>query len=216
MTQQSSTPTYPVQLDGPRVHLRDFQPGDLDASMAIVGDPAVTVFLSFDTRTREQQAERLTADIERAQTRPRPDYYLAIIEKDTDTLIGFVRIGLIQPADGSTPTTGELGFAIRADRWRQGYTTEAATLMLDLAFTSIGLDRVQAACGPNNTASQAAVTKLGFHYEKRIHDHVFTNSAWRDSLLFAISSHEWNSNIRHFPLEGNESAFIRLSTDFTG
>ena len=46
---------YPVTIDGPRVRLRDFQDGDLDASMSIVGDPQVTWYLSFETRTREQQ-----------------------------------------------------------------------------------------------------------------------------------------------------------------
>lgn len=45
---------YPVALDGTRIYLREFQPDDLDDSMAIVGDPDVTTFLSFDTPGRLQ------------------------------------------------------------------------------------------------------------------------------------------------------------------
>jgi len=100
---------YPVTIDGPRVQLRDFQDGDLDASLSIVGDPQVTWYLSFETRTREQQATLLAADLARARSDPRPDYYLAAIEKTTDTMIGVVRLAF------DRPRTAELGYAIRHD-----------------------------------------------------------------------------------------------------
>jgi ribosomal-protein-alanine N-acetyltransferase len=185
---------YPVKLDGTSLILRDFAPDDLEQSMAVVGDPAVTDFLSFDTRSREQQAERLTADIERARSSPRPDYYLAVVAKDTDALIGFARIGLIEPEDDEVHRSGELGAAIRKDRWRQGYAVEAATLMLNFGFDTLGLHRIQARCGPNNTASQAGLLRLGFKFEAHLRDDVFTNGAWRDSLQYAILDHEWRTN----------------------
>ncbi len=139
----------------------------------------MTVSLSFDTRSRAEQAERLTADIARARTEPRPDYYLAIADRQTDELIGFIRIGL------GGHRSGELGYALRKDRRRRGYTFEAAQLLLDFGFGSLGLHRIQAACGPDNTASQAMLQRLGFEYEGRMRDHVFTNGAWRDSLLYS-------------------------------
>src|SRR5262245_25378901 len=126
--------------------------------MAIVGDPDVTDFLSFDTRTREQQAELLAKDIQRAQSDPRPDYYLAIADRDTSQLIGFVRIAL------DAHQRGELGYALRKDRWGQGITTEACQLMLHFGFKTLGLHRIQAACGPDNTGSQKVLDKLGFAY----------------------------------------------------
>jgi [ribosomal protein S5]-alanine N-acetyltransferase len=194
-----TTPTYPVRLDGPRVVLRDFEPDDLDASMFIVGDPEVTGFLSFDARTREEQADRLVADIARAQTDPRPDYYLSIVAKDTGTLIGFARLGLVQNAEcdlrgsGTGGRSGEVGAALRKDRWGEGYVTESTAVLLDFAFGALGLRRVQAACGPDNAASRAILPKLGFNYEARLRDHVFTNGAWRDSLLYSILDHEWHA-----------------------
>lgn len=170
---------YPVRIDGPRVGLREFTTSDLDDCMAIGGDPDVTAFLSFDTRTREQQQQLLAKDVERAQAEPRPDYYLAIADRNTDQLIGFVRIGL------DAHHRGELGYALRKDRWRQGFTAEACRLMLEFGFGELGLHRIQAACGPDNLASQLLLEKLGFSYEGRMRDHVFTNGAWRDSLLYS-------------------------------
>lgn len=175
---------FPVTITGSRIQLREFRLTDLDASMAIVGDPEVTRSLSFDTRTRTDQAQRLADDIARAQSDPRPDYYLAIAN-EADLLIGFVRIGL------GGHHSGELGYAIRREDWGKGYATEAASLMLDFGFRTLGLHRIQAACGPENRPSQRLLTKLGFTPEGRIRDHVLTNGAWRDSLLYAILEDEW-------------------------
>ncbi|GLY96574.1 hypothetical protein Acsp02_38290 [Actinoplanes sp. NBRC 103695] len=109
--------------------------------MAVVGDPDVTRSLSFDTRSRDDQTERLAADIARAQIEPRPDYYLAIANRD-GLLIGFVRIGF------GRDRSGELGYAIRRADWGKGHTSEAAALMIEFGFNTLGLHRIQAACGP--------------------------------------------------------------------
>jgi Acetyltransferases, including N-acetylases of ribosomal proteins len=178
---------FPVTINGSRITLREFKPTDLDASMAVVGDPEVTRTLSFDTRTRTEQAERLAQDIDRARAEPRPDYYLAIVNSD-DLLIGFVRIGL------GRDRSGELGYAIRREDWGKGYATEAAGLMLDFGFQTLNLHRIQAACGPDNRPSQRLLARLGFTPEGRIRDHVFTNGAWRDSLLYSILVHEWRAS----------------------
>ena len=176
---------YPVQLVGRQVLLREFEPGDLDATLGIVGDPEVTDFLSFDTRSRDEQSAILSADIERARSDPRPDYYLAVAEKSSGDLIGFIRIGLMRHAGG------EIGYATRRDRWRHGLTADAVATMLGFAFETLELHRVQAACGPSNTGSQALLEKLGFQREGLMRDHVFTNGSWRDSILYSLLSDEW-------------------------
>jgi ribosomal-protein-alanine N-acetyltransferase len=176
---------YPVTIAGERVLLREFEPGDLDPSMAVVGDDEVTRTLSFDSRSRDDQAARLADDIARARADPRTDYYLAIVQPEAGGLIGFVRLGLL------AHRAGELGYALRRDCWGQGYASEAAGLMLDFAFSTVGLHRVQAACGPDNAPSRALLERLGFRCEGQMRDHVFTNGAWRDSLLYAVLEHEW-------------------------
>jgi ribosomal-protein-alanine N-acetyltransferase len=171
------------------VHLREFAIDDLDACMDVVGDPDVTQSLSFDARTREAQSAILVADVARARELVRPDYYLAVANPD-DWLIGFVRIGL------GGRRSGELGYAIRRKDWGTGYATEAAHLMLEFGFTGLDLHRIQAACGPDNHASQRMLARLGFTPEGRMRDHVFTNGSWRDSLLYSMLRHEWSTRPR--------------------
>lgn len=174
-------------LRGQLTRLREFRSGDLDDSMWIVADSQVTQWLSFDELTREQQAARLTAAIERAAHEPRTEYYLGLTEIDNDRLIGFARLGL------SNAYAAKLGYAVIASCWGKGYATDGARTLISYGFRQLGLHRVTAAIGPDNAPSIRVVKRLGFSHEGRLRDHVFTNGAWRDSELFSILSREWQN-----------------------
>lgn len=177
--------SYPLQLTGRRVILRDFQLEDAAAAHSVVGDDTVTRWLSFDTRTRAQTSTMIASAIERAQQDPRTEFYLAVTLPNDD-LIGFARLGL----DGVR--AAKLGYAIRADQWGRGYATDAARTLVNYGFEQLDLHRISAAIGPDNAPSIALVQRLGFQYEGCIRDHVYTNGAWRDSLLYSLLAPEWN------------------------
>jgi len=181
----TETTLHGVQLTGDKVRLREFRADDLDDTDAILGDALVTRWLSFDSRTREQQSEVLTGAIERAKHTPRTEYYLAITTHADDRLIGFVRLGF------SGVQAAKLGFAISAPHWGHGYALDAARTLIGYGFATLGLHRISAAIGRDNAASIAIVTRLGFTQEGRLRDHVFTNGAWRDSVLYSLLAHEW-------------------------
>lgn len=177
---------YPVNLSGQSVALREFRESDVDDALRIVGDPEVTDWLSFDPRTREQTANMLAGVVERSHQDPRTEYYLAVVRPGIDSLVGFARLGL------TGVKAAKLGFAVAADEWTQGIATDAARTLTDFGFRKLGIHRISAAIGPENSASIGLVSKLGFHYEGRIRGHVYTNGAWRDSLLFSVLEDEWS------------------------
>lgn len=177
--------TYPLQLTGTNVRLREFRADDLDDVHAIDGDERVTRWLSFDSRSREQSQRGLEGILERARNEPRTEYYLAITTRDDDLVVGFVRLGL----DGVQ--AGKLGFAVHADHWGRGIATDAVRTLTDFGFHTLGLHRVSAAIGPENDASVAVAKRLGMTYEGRIRHHVHTNGDWRDSLLYSVLEPEW-------------------------
>lgn len=174
---------YPLEIQGDLVRLREFERADTDAATAILGDDRVTQSLSFDSRSRSQVESMLDGVVERARQEPRSEYYLAV---DAPDLVGFVRLGL------SGVQAAKLGYAIHADRWGNGYASQAVSLIIEFGFGSIGLHRISAAIGAENSASIALVKKLGFTFEGTLRDHVFTNGAWRESLLFSLLTHEWS------------------------
>lgn len=182
---------YPVKLHG-RVHgrlvtLREFTADDLADVLHIVGDDAVTTWLSFDGRTEGEARVTLDGILARARQEPRIEYYLAVTLPAGRGVIGFARLGL------AGVRAAELGFAIRHSQWGHGYATDAARMLITFGFSELGLHRLSAAVGPDNAASIAVIKRLGMTYEGRIRDHVYTNGAWRDSLLYSLLSSEWAS-----------------------
>ena len=96
---------YPA---GELVRLRELEAGDLDAVCRIDGDPRVTVGLSYDTKTRDQTRATLAGIAERARSRPRTEYYLAVVTHGENRLVGVVRLGL------TGVKAAKLGYAIAA------------------------------------------------------------------------------------------------------
>jgi [ribosomal protein S5]-alanine N-acetyltransferase len=146
--------------------------------------------LSFDSRNREQAVAMIEGTLQRAQQEPRTEYYLAVTKHGDDRVIGFARIGY------AGVKAGKLGYAIAAEEWSRGYATDAARTLITYAFAELGLHRISAAIGPENAASIAMVEQLGFVREGVLRDHVYTNGAWRDSVLYSVLKHEWQSRGR--------------------
>ncbi|RZS41038.1 RimJ/RimL family protein N-acetyltransferase [Herbihabitans rhizosphaerae] len=177
--------SYPLELRGAVVRLREFRESDLDASMAIVGDERVTVWMAFDTLIRDEQRKRLAAAIERAKAEPRTEYYLAVTTLDDDTLIGVIRLAI------GIHRNAKIGYMIAADHWGHGYGTDAARTLITFGFRELGLHRITGAAGPDNAASIATLKRLGFTEEGLLREHVHTNGEWRDSVLYSVLEQEW-------------------------
>ena len=178
---------YPVRLTGQSVTLREFEMSDVDATLAIVGDDRVTSWLSFDSRDHAQVEAMVSGIVGRAHEKDRTEHYFAI--ESGAEFVGFVRLGF------SGVKAAKIGYAIKADCWGRGYATEAVVLALDFAFNQLKLHRASAAIGPDNRASVAIVKRLGFTYEGRIRDHVYTNGQWCDSLLYSVLADDWADRI---------------------
>jgi len=186
-TAEPTVPDGEVLLTGKRTRLREFRRTDGAAAFSIVGDDRVTKFMSFDSRSQAAAQEGIDGAIQRAKSQPRNEFYLAITQMDDDALIGTCRLAL------TGVKAAKLGYAVAADHWGHGFATDAVSTMLDFAFGSLDLHRVTAAIGPDNAASQAVVERLGFMREGVLRDHVFTNGAWRNSVLYSMLRDEWQA-----------------------
>ena len=177
-----------LTLHGDVVTLREFRADDVDDILALIGDDRMTAWLSFDARGRAEAEAMLVGVDERRRQEPRVEYYLAITPRDGDgRCAGFVRLAF----DGVE--AGKLGYAVAFDRWGMGYATDATRVLVDHGFRALGLHRISATIGPDNAASIRMAERLGMVCEGRIHDHVHTNGAWRDSLLYSVLADEWSA-----------------------
>ena len=87
------------------------------------------------------------------------DVSFTIYERPNLRPIGNTALHKIDP----THATAEFGIVIgEKDAWGRGYGTEAATLMLDYAFTALGLHNVMLRCYAFNDRARRAYLRAGF------------------------------------------------------
>jgi ribosomal-protein-alanine N-acetyltransferase len=68
----------------------------------------------------------------------------------------------------------------------RGVMSEAVRLVMPLAFSGLALNRVEAACLPDNRASIRVLEKAGFRPEGQARAYLAIDGVWRDHLLFGL------------------------------
>lgn len=88
--------------------------------------------------------------------------------------------------------SAELGYTI-APRWRgQGVATEAARAVIDFAFDTVGLQRIEACCSVENVASGAVLKKCGMYCEGHLRQKYRSlRDRFEDCDLYAILRPDW-------------------------
>lgn len=179
---------YPAVLAGLTVYLRELESSDVDAALEIAADPAFFRYMAHEAVTsRDDELAFLRGVEASALVRPRRQYHLGIVWRETDDLIGTARLGISDPVFA----VGDIGYGVRRDRWGRGVATEAAGLLLDFGFNVLGLHRIFAYHHPDNIASGRVLAKLGMQREGRLRENMRSHGAWRDSMVWGILDHEW-------------------------
>ncbi|TQE15806.1 GNAT family N-acetyltransferase [Streptomyces ipomoeae] len=181
---------YPVQRSSRRLGLRELTVDDVDGVFAIYGSQEATEHLSFEPRTREQVHHIVARSIAAATEQPREEYALAVVELDTNDLIGFGRIA----KDPHQQRAATMGFALRPDTWGVGHGLETVRLLLGLGFEDLGLHRIWGARSPDNAASAKTMLAAGMVEEGTIREHIQKAGKWRDSVIHSMLDHEWHAS----------------------
>jgi RimJ/RimL family protein N-acetyltransferase len=84
-----------------------------------------------------------------------------------------------------------LGYVLDDAAWGQGYATEAAVALLDWAFDTLDLNRVQAETDTRNLASARVLEKIGFQREGTLREDCVVNGEVSDSWVFGLLRREW-------------------------
>ena len=110
-------------------------------------------------------------------------YAYFLIRRSDDTLMGGITLSNVQRGVAQSCS---VGYWIGESFAGGGYMTEGLTCVLEHCFLVLGMHRVEAACMPNNDASQALLKRCGFRREGYARKYLKINGSWRDHLLFAM------------------------------
>ncbi len=179
-----------MQLGTIRLLLRDFTPDDVSAVHAFDADSELARYRGGGQVTEEDTRAFIGRTQLWLQSEPRPIYAFALILQEQAEMIGVIGLTLTSHETGE----GELWYRLSRKHWKQGYTTEAAHVMLAFGFIDLHLHRISAGCHPDNIGSWRVMEKIGMSYEGRLRENLPNrDGTWRDSLLYAIIDHEWKA-----------------------
>jgi RimJ/RimL family protein N-acetyltransferase len=82
--------------------------------------------------------------------------------------------------------SASLGYCFHQAAWGHGYATEAAGALLDWAFSTLDLNRVQAEADTRNLASARVLEKLGFVREGTLREDCVVNDEVSDSWVYGL------------------------------
>lgn len=104
--------------------------------------------------TLEQAHDKIRTTLARAAETPRAQWRWGILHEDD--LIGLISLRR------RTPAMGTISYILRDDSWGHGYATHAAHQVVTAAFTTAGVNRLEAVHHPDNPASGRVLAKAGF------------------------------------------------------
>ncbi|MCZ7668241.1 MAG: GNAT family N-acetyltransferase [Chloroflexi bacterium] len=175
-------------LETRRLRLRMIEPGDVTAVYEIFGDEDVTRYYGLETYTRiEQAAERIT--LYRQNFIKRRSLRWGITFKEEDWLLGTVGIMNWRPRFFNAA----LGYDLTKRHWRQGIMCEALTAVLDYAFTTMQMNRLEAFVMPQNKPSSQLLEKLGFQNEGLMREYGYWRGGFHDLELYSLLKGDWRT-----------------------
>lgn len=182
----SRMPLPSPTLTTARLRLRPFVDADADALYAMHSNAHVLRYWDSPPWTERGRAERFLA-VCRELADEGSGARLAIDRATDRTFVGWCSLTRWNP----TYRSASLGYCLGDASWGQGYATEAAGALLEWAFTTVDLNRVQAETDTRNGASARVLEKLGFVREGTLREDCIVNGEVSDSWVYGLLVADW-------------------------
>jgi len=181
--QPDNLPT--IFLQGERVYVRPLESSDVRRAQRWVNDPETRVPLGSLFRPMSEDAER---EFIESTAKDENAVHLAIVLRDGDRHIGVMGLHELNWKDRRATFGIFIG---EKDCRGRGYGTEATQLMLQHAFRSLNLHRVELTVYAFNKQAIRSYEKAGFVHEGTKREDAFVDGRYVDSLLYAILATEY-------------------------
>lgn len=150
-----------MQLETNRLIMRPFEETDAEGLFLLDSNPEVMKYVGGVVSTEIEQSRQMIEFIQN-QYKENGVGRLAVIEKSSNTLIGWSGLKYLTKEINGMKNVYELGYRFLPEYWGKGYATETAIAALNYAFNEIKTDVVYAMAVTENAGSNRVLQKLGF------------------------------------------------------
>jgi ribosomal-protein-alanine N-acetyltransferase len=175
-------------LTAERVVLRELRASDAASLFALLTAEEVARFISPPPASVEG-FERFIAWALRRRAAGTYACF-AVTLKGFDTAIGIFQIRDLESGFGSA----EWGFAIGSALWGTGVFQEGAELVLDFAFETLGVHRLEARAAVLNGRGNGALLKTGAVQECILRKSFVRDGRHLDQMLYSILEDDWRAS----------------------
>jgi ribosomal-protein-alanine N-acetyltransferase len=169
-----------------RLQLRPFTSADADALFALHSNAFVLRYWDAPPWSDRAQAERFLAACGR-MAEEGSGARLAIDRVGDGAFLGWTALTRWNTEFRSA----SMGYCLDDAAWGHGYATEAGRALLQWAFATLDLNRVQAEADTRNRASARVLEKLGFILEGTLREDCIVNGDVSDSWVYGLLRREW-------------------------
>jgi len=173
---------------GQRIRLRAIEQQDLDEILTSDEESDTELERYEDAigfpLSREAQRESLQ---KLAKEVGKKDFLFCIIEDRQGQTVGWINSFDCVRRNG----TFKYAIAIKQAFWRKGYGREAVTIFLRYFFRELRYQKCTALVYSFNERSIRFHEALGFRFEGRLRNMVYTNGEYYDELYFGVTAAEW-------------------------
>lgn len=114
--------------------------------------------------------------------------HVAICLKETDELIGFLHIAMIEPPHRRC----RIGLVIGEKHlWGRGYGAEALRRAVDYCFEELSMNRIGAEVYATNPRSVRMLERVGFKREGVLRESVLKGDGFVDEYAYGLLRREW-------------------------
>src|SRR3954452_7204370 len=182
-------------LSGATVTLREMRASDAPALFALLTTEEVSRFISPPPSTVEG-FERFIAWALRQRSAGSYACF-AVTVRGLDTAVGIFQIRQLEPGFG----VAEWGFAIGSTQWGTGVFQESAALVLEFAFETLGVRRLEARAAVLNGRGNGALQKIGAVQECVLRKSFPRNGEFIDQVLYAMIDVDWRRSRANDPID---------------
>src|SRR6185436_17839124 len=149
-------------LHGGLTTLREVAASDVHPLFTLFSDPAVTAFMAPPPPTLAKFAGFVEwSQQERGQGR---GVCFGIVPDGMTAAVGILQVRGLD----STSSDAEWGFVLSAHFWSSGVFADAANVLIEFAFSTMHVKRLEARIALRNQRAHAAVQKLGARFESTL------------------------------------------------
>jgi ribosomal-protein-alanine N-acetyltransferase len=178
------------RLHGDLTMLREVAAADVYTLFTLFRDPAVTAYMAPPPPTVAKFAGFVEwSQRERAQGH---GICFGIVPDGMTAAVGILQVRCLD----STSSDAEWGFVLSAHFWSTGVFSDAANALVDFAFTTMHIKRLEARIALRNQRAQAAMQKLGARFEATLPATSPTGIPRDPETMWTLREDEWRNRVR--------------------